>query len=77
MSTGDIPLRPFGRHAERVSALGLGGFHVGKLATEREAIRLVHAAIDAGITLYKTTAQHDGVEGRAQHGFPSEDEMGG
>ena len=33
-----------------VSALGLGGYHLGKIATEREAIRIVHAAIDAGIT---------------------------
>ena len=48
--SGDIPRRPFGRHAERVSALALGGFHLGKIGTEREAIRLVHAAIDGGIT---------------------------
>jgi len=33
-----------------VSALGLGGYHLGKLASEREAIRIAHAAIDAGIT---------------------------
>ncbi len=28
----------------------MGGYHVGKIGTEREAIALVHAAIDAGIT---------------------------
>ena len=33
-----------------VSALGLGGYHLGKVKSVREAIRLVHAAIDAGIT---------------------------
>ena len=61
MSTDDIPLRPFGRHPERVSALALGGFHVGKVATEREAIRLVHAAIDAGVTFLDNAWEyHDG-----------------
>lgn len=61
MTTDDIPLRSFGRHPERVSALGLGGFHVGKLATEREAIRLVHTAIDGGITFLDNAWEyHDG-----------------
>jgi aryl-alcohol dehydrogenase-like predicted oxidoreductase len=32
-----------------VSALGLGGYHLGNIG-EREAIRITHAAIDAGIT---------------------------
>jgi uncharacterized protein len=39
--------------------------------------RLAEEAADGRYELYKTTAQHDGVEGRAQHGFPSEEEMGG
>ena len=49
MSSDQIPRRPLGRHSESVSALGLGGYHLGKVGTEREAIRLVHAAIDGGI----------------------------
>jgi len=46
----EIPTRPFGRTGERVSVLGLGGFHVGIPDTDAEAMRLIHAAIDAGIT---------------------------
>ncbi|HEU4938875.1 MAG TPA: aldo/keto reductase [Vicinamibacterales bacterium] len=46
----DIPARPFGRTGERVSILGLGGWHVGLPKTDRAAVRLIHAAIDAGIT---------------------------
>jgi aryl-alcohol dehydrogenase-like predicted oxidoreductase len=46
----EIPTRPFGRSGERVSILGLGGYHVGVPPTDRAAIRLVHAAIDAGVT---------------------------
>jgi len=33
-----------------VSAIGLGGYHLAEKIGEAEAIRLVHAAIDAGIT---------------------------
>jgi len=46
----EIPRRPFGRHDELVSALALGGYHLGLVGNQREAIRIVHAAIDAGIT---------------------------
>ena len=46
-----IPVRPFGRHVDQpVSILGLGGYHLGSIDSVREAIRLVHAAIDAGVT---------------------------
>jgi predicted aldo/keto reductase-like oxidoreductase len=45
-----IPTRPFGRHPDQVSIIGLGGHHVGTMGTQKEAITLVHAAIDAGIT---------------------------
>jgi hypothetical protein len=34
-------------------------------------------ALDGRFELYKTTAEHDGDEGREQHGFPSSDELGG
>jgi aryl-alcohol dehydrogenase-like predicted oxidoreductase len=46
----EVPTRPFGRAAERVSAIGLGGWHLGVPDSDRAAVRLVHAAIDAGIT---------------------------
>jgi aryl-alcohol dehydrogenase-like predicted oxidoreductase len=46
-----VPLRAFGRHTDvSVSALGLGGYHLGGVKSVREAIRIVHAAIDAGVT---------------------------
>ena len=61
MSTGEIPRRPFGRHRDLVSALGLGGYHVGSVGTEREAVRLIHAAIDGGVTFLDNAWEyHDG-----------------
>jgi aryl-alcohol dehydrogenase-like predicted oxidoreductase len=46
-----VPLRPFGRHMDvSVSALGLGGYHLGNVKSAREATRIIHAAVDAGVT---------------------------
>jgi aryl-alcohol dehydrogenase-like predicted oxidoreductase len=46
----EIPTRPFGRTGLQVSILALGGWHIGLPKTERESTRLVHAAMDRGIT---------------------------
>jgi len=52
LGDGDIPRRPLGRTGAQVSALGVGGHHLGDLPTADEAIRLVHEAVDAGITFF-------------------------
>jgi aryl-alcohol dehydrogenase-like predicted oxidoreductase len=49
---GAIPQRPLGRTGAKVSALGLGGHHLGDLKSVDEAIGLVHEAVDAGITFF-------------------------
>ncbi|MGB7600663.1 MAG: aldo/keto reductase [Candidatus Sulfotelmatobacter sp.] len=48
---GDMLYRTLGRTGERVSIIGMGGFHLAQRGlTEDESIRLVRAAIDRGIT---------------------------
>ncbi len=48
---GDMLYRRFGRSGEQISAIGMGGFHLGKSAvTDEEAVRLVHQGVDRGIT---------------------------
>jgi aryl-alcohol dehydrogenase-like predicted oxidoreductase len=48
---GDMLYRRFGRSQEMISAIGMGGFHLGKKAlTDQEAVRLVHEGVDRGIT---------------------------
>jgi predicted aldo/keto reductase-like oxidoreductase len=43
--------RPLGRTGEHVSAIGLGGYHIGKPGlSEQDAIQLVRQAVDRGIT---------------------------
>jgi uncharacterized protein len=55
-----LPTRPLGATGEEVPILALGGYHLG-LPPRDEAIRLVHAAIDAGITFMDTAWEyHDG-----------------
>jgi aryl-alcohol dehydrogenase-like predicted oxidoreductase len=46
-----IPQRTLGRTGERVSAIGIGGWHLGfESLDEQLAIRIIRAAIDRGIT---------------------------
>src|ERR1051326_7695704 len=48
---GDMLYRKLGSTGAEVSAIGMGGLHLGKPAVEEvEAIRLIHAAVDRGIT---------------------------
>lgn len=47
---GEVPRRALGRSGQSVSALGLGGWHIGIQDSEQESIRIIRAAIDGGIT---------------------------
>jgi predicted aldo/keto reductase-like oxidoreductase len=44
-----IPYRLLGSTKEQVSAIGVGGFHIGQKPTENESIRIVRTALDSGI----------------------------
>jgi predicted aldo/keto reductase-like oxidoreductase len=49
-STEPIPRRPLGSTGERVSAIGLGGWHLGlPTVTEELSLRIVRSAIDRGL----------------------------
>ncbi len=48
--SGDMIYRTLGKTGERVSAIGLGGSHIGRPREEQEAIRIIRTAIDRGIT---------------------------
>lgn len=65
---GEIPQRPFGRTGVTVSAIGVGGYHLGLVGTERESTAIVHAAVDAGITFFDNAWEY--------HGGKSEIRMG-
>jgi uncharacterized protein len=46
----DMLYRELGKTGEKVSAIGLGGYHLGKQDDPQESIRLIRSAIDRGIT---------------------------
>ena len=65
-----IPTRVLGRAGARVSIACLGGWHIGEVKDHNEAIRIMHAAIDEGLTFFDNAWDyHDGhseqVMGRA------------
>src|SRR5208283_151136 len=49
-TNSEIPLRTLGRTGQKVSAIGLGGFHIGGRMSENESIQIIRYAIDNGIT---------------------------
>jgi aryl-alcohol dehydrogenase-like predicted oxidoreductase len=51
-SGAEIPKRPLGRTGLQVSALGLGGYHLGSVNSEAEASRIVNEALDAGVNFF-------------------------
>jgi aryl-alcohol dehydrogenase-like predicted oxidoreductase len=60
-AAGEIPRRPLGRTGATVSALGLGGYHLGLVKSDRTAVRIVHEAVDGGITFMDNAWEyHDG-----------------
>jgi len=58
---GEMIYRTLGRTGERVSAIGLGGYHIGiaKLQDE-EATQLIHRAVDRGITFLDNCWDYNG-----------------
>ena len=70
--TGDplgqaLPRRLLGRTEEKVTMLGLGGFHVGSLS-EHDAQAMIEAAIEGGIRFFDTAQQYQNVGSEAKYG---------
>jgi aryl-alcohol dehydrogenase-like predicted oxidoreductase len=59
--SGDMLYRTLGSTGAKVSAIGLGGYHIGVPRDEQEGIRLIRSAIDQGITFMDNCWDyHDG-----------------
>jgi aryl-alcohol dehydrogenase-like predicted oxidoreductase len=68
VTIGSIPMRNFGNTSAKVSALGLGGHHLGDAEDLKTAKRIVAEAIDGGITFFDNCWEY--------HRGKSEDWMG-
>lgn len=59
-SPDGLPKRPLGKTGEKVSLVGLGGWHIGSIP-EAEAVAIMHEAIDNGMTFFDNAWDyHDG-----------------
>jgi uncharacterized protein len=47
---GTVPTRVLGHTGEKVSMVGLGGYHLGMQENEQESIRIIRSGLDSGIT---------------------------
>src|SRR5258708_30301969 len=55
-----FPTRTLGRTDEKVSVVGLGGYHVGMQSDEQESIRIIRAALDGGINFLDNCWDYNG-----------------
>jgi predicted aldo/keto reductase-like oxidoreductase len=56
-----IPRKPFGRTQESVSVIGVGGYSLADVPSLKEAIAIVHEAVDAGVNFFDNAWEyHDG-----------------
>lgn len=56
---GNIPQRILGKTNEKVSIIGLGGWHIGNVKEEKVAIEMVSQAYEAGINFYDTAFSYN------------------
>jgi len=58
---GDMRYRQLGKTGEEVSLIGLGGHHIGRQKDEKDSIKIIRSAIDAGINFMDNCWDyHDG-----------------
>ena len=67
-SAGDIPRRTLGRTGEKVSMVGLGGYHIGNQSDENESVRIIRAALDGGINFLDNCWDYNGGQSEIRMG---------
>jgi predicted aldo/keto reductase-like oxidoreductase len=67
-SRNGIPYRTLGRSREKVSLIGLGGYHLGKQADPQESIRIIRAGIDEGVNFLDNCWDYNGGESEIRMG---------
>jgi aryl-alcohol dehydrogenase-like predicted oxidoreductase len=63
-----IPYRTLGRTGEKVSLIGLGGYHLGKQADPQESIRIIRTGLDEGVNFLDNCWDYNGGESEIRMG---------
>ncbi len=64
--SSEIPRRELGRTGEKVSCIGLGGSHIGKVKDEQESIRIMRTAIDRGLNFMDNSWDYNDGDGASE-----------
>ena len=67
-SRNGIPYRALGRTGEKVSLVGLGGYHLGKQADPQESIRIIRTGLDEGVNFLDNCWDYNGGESEIRMG---------
>jgi len=67
-SRSGIPYRTLGRSREKVSLVGLGGYHLGKQDDPQESIRIIRTGLDQGINFLDNCWDYNGGESEIRMG---------
>ncbi len=67
-SKNGIPYRTLGRTREKVSLIGLGGYHLGKQADPQESIRIIRTGLDEGVNFLDNCWDYNGGESEVRMG---------
>jgi len=66
--TASIPTRTLGRSGEKVSIVGLGGYHLGMQSDEQESIRIIRTGLDSGINFLDNCWDYNGGQSEIRMG---------
>jgi len=67
-SRNGIPYRTLGRSKEKVSLIGLGGYHLGNQADPQESIRIIRTGLDEGVNFLDNCWDYNGGESEIRMG---------
>lgn len=65
---GEIPHRVLGKTNEKVSIIGMGGWHVGNIKEERIALRMIDQAYEMGINFFDTAFSYNDGNSEIRYG---------
>jgi predicted aldo/keto reductase-like oxidoreductase len=63
-----IAYRTLGKTGEKVSMMGLGGYHIGMQKDEKESVQIIRAAVDNGINFLDNCWDYNGGESEVRMG---------
>ena len=67
-SRNGIPYRTLGRSKEKVSLIGLGGYHLGNQADPQESVRIIRTGLDEGVNFLDNCWDYNGGESEIRMG---------